>query len=322
MLSIKHTISEQKEERRRKLIESKMSRSPKDKHTPHTLPNGMVLTDEDLMVDEDEYRDSPEVDAEGGVASSASSPHYQIPKGSKLKRRLYSNGEFTPAMIRKPDVGSQDGLALTGGNIALTNRGKSQENRLERGMTEGEMVQMHTRELLGEGDVSFAKPANLKSILKNTGGYNTMNIWSDFDSSHALETANPNLLPAIAKSNTQIGFVKAEIGSHANTHNAPSPKGVSHRVRDYQQSAEERPAPKSVRFKEENELFRLPEIPPPPSESTIASEPEEVEAPKFLRAVLETEGYFIGKYAWIFVRAYVLSIFILSHAVFMGVYTL
>ena len=309
MSSIKNAIYEEKEERRRKQIETKNSKQKDGR----VLPNGLILTDDDLNADDDEYRATPE-DALDDVmsASAAAAPpaySYQVPRGGKVRRRLYGQSDFSPAAarIRKmpspSDQSTTESLSLSG--ISLKN--KTKETRFD-----DKRKTPHTDHGLEYESHDYMsgydhKPTNIKGILKNTGPSRTTNIWADVTNPQSeYDTGNPNLLPAIAQSNTQIGFVKPEVEPAWNRNNQKF--GISHRTREYQVNQNtakpqlvEPPQSKSVRFKPEDELFHLPDIPPPPpSESTIASESEtelRPDHPRILRAMLEAEGYFIGKYA-------------------------
>ena len=301
MSSIKNVIHEDREERRRKQIETKNSKQ----RDGRVLPNGLILTDDDLNVDDDEYRNTPDDALDD--ASPSPQMHYQVPKGGKVRKRLYGQSDFSPvARIRKQpspsDESGMESLSLSG--ISLKN--KTKETRFVKHQPSLDIDQgayhAQSRDPMGY----TGKSVNIKGILKNTGPRSS-NMWSDVDDAQTEhDGTNVSLLPAIAKSNTQLGFVKPEIEA-AQSRNNMQRFGVSHRTRDYQQvqqvhsvqTAEQQS--KSVRFKSEDELCHLPDIPPPPpSESTVASEAEAEmrhDHPRILRAMLEAEGYFIGKYA-------------------------
>ena len=328
MASIKVAMVEEKEEKRRRQLESRgsrqQSRDSSRSHHPH-----VTLTAEDLLLDDDEYRDSPDmfVDDVTSTQTSTTSGYHGV-RGGSVRRRLLgtSNDQQQVGLVRtrkqpspSDDALTSSELSLYGGTVGLKQRLKDRRRRLQETDLQAPVTDTYvTSASIAEVQSVDSKPERLKGILKNNLMGRPGVTWSELEGGTVPgQTDGSGLLPAIARSNTQIGFVKpdpnAGLPPSTPIHNIQT-LGVSQRTREYTldhapvpnavyapaSASDVSKTPKAVRFKEEDELFRLPEL-PSASASTIASESEDTYVapnhPRMVRALFESEGYFIGKYA-------------------------
>ena len=279
VLGLKKAIAEEKEEKRRKAIEQNKAK----KRSPTKM--NIVLTDEDLWFDDWDDCESADID------EPRSNPVHVKGIGPRRRSRIphrmrgrKASGDSPEGAGSRSESRQQDvsGLSLHGGGVVLRDR----HNIGPYGPKDGR--QQSTEEVAAKventgnesGDEAlFKRP--VKGILKNS---NIQEMYSDLENDYTH--ANMHLLPAIARSNLQIGNVKPELGMTV----------VNIPVAEYDMDEEylNKVQSKQVRFKDENETFKLPEI-PPHSETTTVSEVDEELKPR--RPMLEIDGFFIGKYA-------------------------
>jgi hypothetical protein len=234
------------------------------------------MTDEDLWLDDYEGYEQDLPDLEDHRAGSSS----YMKAGEKSKRRtrpLHTNKSRQSVDAESPEYGSsssrgQDmgGLSLQGGMVTLRERHNISP----------------IKGLIKNSDFDIIEPPGpppspkpKKGILKNS---NIPEMYYDLDPDDGH--VNTHLLPAIAHSNLQIGNVKPDLSNIV----INIPTGDNEIDEDRRQ--------KTVRFKEENETFRLPELAPSFDNFSVEEQPE-VPPRLLMRPVLEIDGYFIGKYA-------------------------
>lgn len=252
-----------------------------------------------MWIDDWDGCDSPDVEVE---ANSKFNPQHT--RGNDRRRRP------RPAPTHKnrqkkdnesPEYGSRpesqvdgDGLSLQGGGVTLRQRHiipgmkyRTEEYGGHRGDSRCASVDVAFDSHILVRPSTDSKPK--KGILKNS---NIPEMYTDLYPEHDVNQSNAHLLPAIAKSNLQIGNVKADLSTIVV--NVPT-------MENEVEEDDDRNNRKTVRFKDENETFRLPDIPASETTTTELEDREDAHQsqPKrlMMRAVLESDGYFIGKYA-------------------------